>query len=89
MDINIPGPTKPAYFVNTRFNLVNKLDKLREADKGRAVFVTEVAVVSEQPHPFLMRVAVEVIDPMRVEGRRAADDPVDLVIPAEELLGKI
>lgn len=47
MDINIPGPTKPAYFVNTRFNLVNKSDKLREADKGRAVFVTEVAVVSE------------------------------------------
>ena len=47
MDINIPGPTKPAYFANIRFNLVNKSEKLREVDNGRAVFVTEVGVVSE------------------------------------------
>jgi hypothetical protein len=47
MDINIPGPTKPAYFANIRFNLENKSDRLRDEGSGRAVFDVEVAVVRE------------------------------------------
>lgn len=47
MDINIPGPTNPAYFANIRFNLVNRSDTLRDIGNGRLVFVTDVDVVRE------------------------------------------
>lgn len=44
MDINIPGPTNPAYFANIRFNLANISDMLLGVGNGRPIFVTEVAV---------------------------------------------
>lgn len=47
MDINIPGPTNPAYFANIRFSRVNRSDRLRDAEIGLAEFVTDVAVVSD------------------------------------------
>jgi hypothetical protein len=43
----MPGPTKPAYFANIRFDLANRSEKDREVDNGRDVLVTEVGVVSE------------------------------------------
>ena len=47
MEINIPGPTKPAYLDKIRFDFANKSDKPFEELKGRAVFVTDVGVVIE------------------------------------------
>jgi hypothetical protein len=47
MDINIPGPTNPAYFANIRFSFVNKSDRFRDEVSGRAEFVIEVDVVRE------------------------------------------
>jgi hypothetical protein len=34
---------------------------------GQRDRVGEIAVMDEKPHPLLMRVAVEVVDPLRVE----------------------
>jgi hypothetical protein len=51
--------------------------------------VGEVAVVQVQPRPRLVRVLVEVVDAVRVERRRAADDPVDLVALREQQLGEV
>jgi hypothetical protein len=47
MEINIPGPTNPAYFAKIRFSLVNRSLRLRDDGKGRALFDTEVGVESE------------------------------------------
>jgi hypothetical protein len=45
--MRIPGPTKPAYVVIMFFSLVNRSERLFEVDRGRAVFETEVGVVSD------------------------------------------
>ena len=49
----------------------------------------EVAVVEEEPHVLLVRVAVEVVDPVGVEAGRAADEAVHLVAAIEQLLGEV
>ena len=54
-----------------------------------AAGVGEVAVVQEELDAALVRVAVEVVDPVGVEGRGAADDAVDLVALVEQQLGEV
>ena len=54
-----------------------RLDLPDEACQLRAI--RQIAVVKEELHPFFMRIAVEVVDPMRVEGGGPSDDAVDLV----------
>ena len=45
MEINIPGPTNPAYFAKIRFSLVKRSPRLPEAARGRrVVLATDVAV---------------------------------------------
>ena len=51
--------------------------------------VGEVAVVGEQADPLLVGVVVEVVDPVGVEARGAADDAVDLVALLEQELGQV
>jgi hypothetical protein len=60
------------------------VDELHEPARLR-----QVAVVHEQLHAALVRIAVEMVDPVGVEARRAADDPVDLVALLEQLLGEV
>ena len=50
--------------------------------------VRQVGVVQEELDPLLVRVAVEVVDALGVERRRAADEAVDLVALVEQLLGE-
>ena len=60
------------------------VDQLRQRHR-----LGEVAVVHEQAHAPLVGVAVEVVDPLRVEARGAADDPVHLVPAPEQQLGEV
>ena len=46
--------------------------------------VGQVAVVKEKLHAIDVRILVQVIDAIGVEGARAADDPVDLVTLASK-----
>jgi hypothetical protein len=46
-------------------------------------------VVEAQADALLVRIAVQVLDPLGVEARRAADDPVHLVALLEQLLGEV
>ena len=64
-----------------RLELVEQLDQ-RDG-------VGEVAVVGEQPHSLLVWVAVEMVDPVRVEARGAADDAVDLVALLQQQLRQV
>ena len=62
------------------------LDLVDEPDQpGR---VAEVPMVQEELDLLLVRIAVEVIYALGVEGGRAADEPVHLVALLEELLGE-
>ena len=63
------------------------LEFVEELDQRHRV--GEVAVVREQPNPLLVGVVVEVIDPVGVEARGAADDAVDLVPLLQQQLGQI
>jgi hypothetical protein len=63
------------------------LDGLHEADEVGAV--GEVAVVQLEARLGIVRVAVEVVDPLRVEGAGPALDAVDQVALLEEELGQI
>src|SRR5262249_28327231 len=63
------------------------LDALEDAPQPGAV--GEVAVVQEEACSRLVRVAVDVLEPVGVEGARAPDDPVDLVALSEEQIGEI
>ena len=45
--------------------------------------------MGEQPHTLLVGVAVEVVDPVGVEARGAADDPVHLVSLLQKQLGEV
>jgi len=63
------------------------LDLLENAPEARPV--GQVAVVQEQPRAGLVRVDVEVIDPVRVEGAGATDDAVDLVALLEQELREV
>ena len=51
--------------------------------------VGQVCVVEEEPGRSLVRIAVEVVDPARVERARATDEAVDLVALLEEELGQV
>jgi len=51
--------------------------------------VGQIPVVEHQRDPLLVRVVVEMIDPVCVERRSAADDPVYFVALAEQELGQI
>jgi hypothetical protein len=45
--------------------------------------------VEEEPRLRLVRVAIEMVDPARVERAGAADQPVDLVALLQEQLGEV
>ncbi len=51
--------------------------------------VRHVAVVQDQPRAGLVRIRVQMVDPVRVEQRRPALDAVDLVALLEQKLGEI
>ncbi len=51
--------------------------------------VGKVAVVKLQPRPRLVRVLVDVIEPVGVEARRAPDDAVDVVALSQEQLREV
>lgn len=41
--------------------------------------IGQIPIVQEKPHTVDVRIAVEVINPARVESRRAPDDAMDFV----------
>ena len=51
--------------------------------------VRQVAVVKEKLHSMHMRVLIQVVDAIRVERARAADDAMDLVTFSEQEIGEI
>ena len=63
------------------------LDVTQEIDERRGV--CQIAVVQEQAPALDMRVLVDPVEPLGVEARRAADDPVHLVALAEQQLGEV
>ena len=64
-----------------------RLDDAQDAVQGRRV--VQVAVVEDEVPLRHVRVLVEVVEPLGVEGGGAPDDPVDLVALREEQLGEI
>ena len=58
-------------------------------DAHQAAGVGHVAVVQDEAAAGLVRILVEVVDPVGVEQRRAALDAVDLVALAEQELGEV
>jgi hypothetical protein len=63
------------------------LDRGEQRDQARAV--GQVAVVQEQSLVLLVRIRVQVVDPVRVERAGAADQAVHLVPLAEQQLGQV
>jgi hypothetical protein len=51
----------------------------RERDR-----IAQVAVVGEDADVLIVRIAIEVVDPVRVEARGPADDPMHLVALVEQ-----
>jgi hypothetical protein len=63
------------------------LHLLYYADKVGAV--GKVSVVEKETHPLLVRVHVEVVDPIGIKEARSTLDAVHLVVLAEQKLGQI
>ena len=62
-------------------------DLRQEGHEPRAV--GEVAVVQEQAHVLEVRIAIEVVDPARVEGARPPNQAVDLITLLQQQLCEI
>ena len=62
------------------------LDLVDQAHEPRGL--RQVGVVQQQAHLLLVRIAVEMVDPLGVERGRPAHEPVDLVALVEQLLGE-
>jgi len=62
-------------------------DPVKVPDEAGAV--GQVRVVEEEPRLRLVRIAIEMVDPARVERAGAADQPVDLVALLQEQLGEV
>ena len=63
------------------------LDLLDQAAQVRRI--GQVSVVQEQPYSVQMRIAVQMVDPPRVEAARTPDDAVHLVALLQQQLGQI
>jgi hypothetical protein len=63
------------------------LGLLQQPDQVGAV--GEVAVMQMEAHPGVVRVAIEVVHPLGVEGRRAPLDAVDGIALMQQQLGEI
>ena len=69
---------------------VVNLVRLKLVDQFDEIYgVREVAVVKEKLHAMHMRILIQVVDAIRVECARAADDAMDLVTFAKQEIGEI
>ena len=49
--------------------------------------IRQISVVKDEPGMFLVRILVDVVDPMRVERRRPPLDPMNLISLGDQKLG--